>query len=135
MGAFARWLALTRRERRLVLESAGAITIVVAGLRLLGARRMLRLPPVSARGNAGPGPDEIRDHVAAIERAGRYIPGGTCLTQSLALARILRRRGVAAYVRIGVKTAGALEAHAWVEADGEALTDAPDLRARFAPIN
>jgi Transglutaminase-like superfamily len=38
---------------------------------------------------------------------------------------MLRRSGNAAEVRIGVKTAGRFEAHAWVERDGVAVQDVP----------
>ena len=76
----------------------------------------------------------IGDVVTAVDRAGRYVPGGTCLPKSLALAWMLRRRGVSAAVRIGVRTAGGFEAHAWVEVEGVALP-APDGAAdRFAAI-
>jgi hypothetical protein len=70
---------------------------------------------------------EIRDCIVAVQRAGRVVPGGSCLPQSLALARMLRKKGVAANVRIGVKADGAFAAHAWVEvAPGGA---SPALRA------
>ncbi len=46
----------------------------------------------------------------------------TCLRQSLALWWLLRRRGLVADLRIGVrKDAGNLQAHAWVEHRGEPL--------------
>jgi transglutaminase-like putative cysteine protease len=76
----------------------------------------------------------IGDVVTAIERAGRYGPAGTCLPKSLALAWMLRGRGVAATVRIGVRTAGGFEAHAWVECEGVAVTEPSGVGDRFLPI-
>lgn len=64
------------------------------------------------------------DEMAAIGRlvniAANHAPGpATCLTRSLLLIWLLRRRGVSADLRIGVNlTQGKLEAHAWVEYAG-----------------
>jgi hypothetical protein len=58
-----------------------------------------------------------------------------CLARSLALARMLARRGLAADVRIGVQTAdGRLTAHAWVEWMGLVLNDSPRHRQGFVPF-
>jgi hypothetical protein len=121
MAAVARWRALSPHEQTLVVRAAVSVAAMACGLRLIGVRRMLAAaarPPRHATGIA------IADYVTAIARAGRYVPGGTCLTTSLALARMLRKNGVAANVRIGVKAAGAFEAHAWVEVDGAPITSA-----------
>jgi hypothetical protein len=60
----------------------------------------------------------------------------TCLTRSLALAWMLRRRGAAAHVRIGVRFAsGTLDAHAWVELDGQPVNDRADVSTRFAAFD
>ena len=57
----------------------------------------------------------------------------TCLRQSLALWWLLRRRGIPAELRIGVrKDDGELQAHAWVEHDGQALNDAQNATAYSA---
>ena len=47
---------------------------------------------------------------------------------------VRRGLGVAAAVHIGVRTTGRFEAHAWVECDGVAVTDASDVEDRFATI-
>ncbi|MDQ3648509.1 MAG: lasso peptide biosynthesis B2 protein [Actinomycetota bacterium] len=60
-----------------------------------------------------------------VRRAGRLLPGGdNCLVQSIALERMLRRRGHPAELRIGVRRAPeGLAAHAWVEHGGRALLE------------
>jgi hypothetical protein len=59
-----------------------------------------------------------------------------CLTRSLALVRVLARRGVATDIRIGVRTQDAkLQAHAWVESRGRVLNDDPLSIQRFAPFD
>ena len=123
MGAYARWRALRRNERRLVLSSALAVGAAAAGVRIAGVRRLLRAVSRASHGRALTA-NQIRDRVTSVDRAGRYVPGGTCLTKSLALAWLLRRNGVAATVRIGVSTGEGFAAHAWVECDGAALNGA-----------
>src|SRR5947207_11804787 len=68
----------------------------------------------------------IGELVTAVDRGGRYVPGGTCLPKSLALAWFLRRWGSDANVCIGTrKDNGRFEAHAWVEVAGVAINEAP----------
>jgi hypothetical protein len=130
MRSFDRWRALGRDEKRLVLGAALAVGVAAAGLRVAGVRRMLRAAAPKIGGRALT-PPEIRTRVNAIDRAGRYVPGGTCLAKSLALAWMLRRNGVAAMVRIGVRTGGRFDAHAWVECEGTPIGDAPDGYTAF----
>jgi hypothetical protein len=130
MRAYARWRSIDRREQWLVVQSATALAVSVIALRVLGIRRLLRIASRTVRVSS------FRDHdigmrLAAMDRAGRYIPGGTCLAKSLALTWILRGRGVPAEVRIGVRKNGALEAHAWVECEGIAVTEPARVADRF----
>ena len=63
--------------------------------------------------------------LAAI--AGRRGPiHATCLRQSLLVYWLLRRRGLAPELKIGVqRIPGAMDAHAWVELEGIALPPGP----------
>jgi hypothetical protein len=68
--------------------------------------------------------------------AGRYVPtNGSCLRLSLLVWWLLRRKGVPAELRIGVRQHGGFSAHAWVELAGQAVNDAPDVAERFAPFD
>ena len=72
----------------------------------------------------------------AVQAAARRVPGATCLTQALALHRLLAKAGHASEIRIGVAKGerGSLESHAWVVCDGRVLVgDGGDL-ARYEPI-
>ena len=77
---------------------------------------------------------ELNDIGALVNSAARYAPGPvTCLTRSLLLRWLLRRRGIASDLRIGVQLVqGRLDAHAWVEYEGVPINDAPDVAQRFA---
>ena len=107
------------------------IGVTITALRVLGVARTLRM---AQRSPKRPTKTVIGEMVTAVDRAGRYVPGGTCLPKSLALAWLLRGLGVAAAVRIGVKTAGGFEAHAWVDCEGVALTAPGGAADRFTAI-
>ena len=64
--------------------------------------------------------------------ANRWPFGGRCLQRSLVLIWLLRRRGIAGQMRIGVlKGADQMAAHAWVEVAGEPVNDTPGHCAAF----
>ena len=60
----------------------------------------------------------------------------TCLTRSVVLVEELRRRGMAADLRIGARVGarGALDAHAWVELDGRPVNDRADIAREYPPL-
>ncbi len=59
-----------------------------------------------------------------------------CLAESVVLWFLLRRRGIAANLRIGVsKEGGRFEAHAWVEFEGVALNEDGFSPGRFAAFD
>jgi hypothetical protein len=56
-----------------------------------------------------------------------------CLEQSLALYAMLRRAGAPATLRIGARPVP-FAAHAWVEIDGEPVSEPPDFIAQLVPF-
>jgi len=67
-----------------------------------------------------------------------------CLTRSLALARLLKKRGVSFVVRSGIPRGAAVgpgsdpagfSAHAWVEHDGIVLNGHQDVATRFSTFD
>jgi hypothetical protein len=76
-------------------------------------------------------------HLAwAVANAARWSPWRpSCLARSLALWSLLRDAGLASQVRVGARQGAAgLLAHAWVEIDGNALSDDADPAGRFPPL-
>lgn len=74
----------------------------------------------------------------AVDRAADYgLFRPTCLVRSLALQRMLHRAHVSGgVVRIGVRRKGEkLEAHAWIELDGEVVGERPEHAATFTPLH
>lgn len=132
MRVFDRWRALDGRAKRLSLEAA-LLTAIAAALVTLGrAPRLLR--STAPRGATSAQATDLQELTAAVARASRYLPGATCLARALALAWMLKRRGIAADVRLGVRTdTGRLFAHAWVECQGTVL-GGPAAGESFVPI-
>jgi len=102
--------------------SAFVVAAVTILLRVVRVQRLLRAASRPIHGRAATD-HEIDMRVGAIDRAGRYVPGATCLAKSLALTWMLRGRGRSASVHMGVENTAPLEAHAWVECEGVSLTD------------
>jgi transglutaminase superfamily protein len=55
----------------------------------------------------------------SVKMASRAVPYATCLTQALALHRLLARHGHCSVIQVGVRNVdGRFLAHAWVEHEG-----------------
>jgi len=120
---FDRLRALSAEERRSVARAALALATAITIVKFAGVRRALTWAHCALRRTArSKSADDAA--VRAVDRAARYVPGSTCLIKSLALARVLRAEGRAAVVRLGTVRGDDFGAHAWVEADGVALTSA-----------
>ena len=71
----------------------------------------------------------------AVRVASRAVPGTTCLTQSLALHRLLLDYRHSSIVQVGVgNTHGRFTAHAWVEHDGQLLLATPEDVSAYSRV-
>lgn len=131
--AYARWLALTWGERRLLLGLMLGLLVVAAMLRVLGVFRTRRWLERFSNHAAFRVADS--DGLRAAERLAELaaIAGRrgaitvTCLRQSLLVYWLLRRRGFAPDLKIGMRSLdGVVDGHAWVELGGVALNQ-PNL--------
>ena len=128
---------MSPRDLRATLSALVLLPALWIALRILGLRRLAgwieRRPLAQSEIDR---PTAIDEAVRAVARASRRGAGrGTCLSQSLALVHLLRRRGIQSALRLGVRKSGErMEAHAWVEADGVVLNDSADVAARFVPL-
>lgn len=125
-----------------MVQAAVLLPLLAAALRRWKLRRVLdALARLPARPVPSVDPDVAVNRVRrAVARAAAYgVRRANCLERSLVLWFMLRRRGVAADLRIGVRRRPggdsgdrALDFHAWVERDGVVLNDVADVRTRFA---
>jgi hypothetical protein len=136
----ARKLSSLSPPKRLLLAQACALLVLTtAALGLLGFRRwqatLARWTAERSPGRRqGPGADFEGAAARLVRAAARRLAGAdSCLPEALVLWALLRRHGIDADLRLGVrKRDGRLEAHAWVERGGRALHDAG--AAAFAPF-
>lgn len=132
-----RWRKLSLSQKVVLLDAWSSLICLTVLLRWGGFRRAHTLlarftPPVLSNS-----PLEAPALAAAVEQAARIAPiQVSCLTRSLALWWLLRRRRIAGELCIGVrKNDGQLQAHAWVEEQGRVLNDAPDVAQRYAAFD
>lgn len=131
----AKLRALSWPERRTLLAAMAWMPLFWLGLHGLGLHRFqawLQRPRLLMRNDLSL--HEIMGMATAVNRAARLVRiPANCLTRSLLLGWLLRRRGVASQLRIGVKKdKGSLAAHAWVEYEGIPINDQPDVGEQFA---
>jgi hypothetical protein len=118
---------LPHARRRLLPRTVLLVAAVRVGLWILPFDRLRRfmhaLPPRPAA-LAGSTP---RDLAWAVAAASRRIPAASCLTQSLALQKLLDAAGHASRLEIGVAKSAerGFQAHAWVECGGQTLLSSP----------
>ena len=129
--------ALSLGQQRTLLAACLWLPFFWLSLRVLGLARLqalLQSQPLAAQLAPVLMLPEIQALGEAVNIAARHLPfPATCLTRSLLLGWLLRRRGVQSQVRIGVRlTQGALDAHAWVECEGVPVNDSPDVSSQFA---
>jgi hypothetical protein len=118
-------MAMPAGEQGRAIEAALCLLAVRLALALLPFPRALRLfgivPGENACGRIAP--QRAAEISRAIARAARVVPfRAVCLQQAFAAVLMLRRRGLAATVHLGLARDGAedLKAHAW-SCSGEAL--------------
>jgi hypothetical protein len=114
---------------------APVVVAVKLGLVVLGFARTMRFIEwlVGGRGESVVPPDGWVDDVArGVVTAAVFCPGRVeCLEQSMVLYYLLRRHGVAAELRFGVRT-NPFAAHAWVMHRGVAVDQELERLELFA---
>ena len=133
MSAFGRLASLPPERRTLLARALAVVAWYRVALWLLPFRWVQALPARAAKRRR---PSRTALELAeAVTAAAKRVPHASCLTQALALQSLLVKEGYAPTLKLGVaKTpGGALEAHAWVEADGRILIGGPES-ARFVPL-
>jgi hypothetical protein len=138
-GRWRKLGALSPRERLVLIRALVGLPLMSLRLRLFGLRGLrVPLPPASLEAEP-PG-----DSLSRAQRINRLVEaalhvgfgGYTCLQKSAVLWRLLRREGLEAELRLGVRRVEqASEFHAWVEFDGRVLNDVQSVRERFVPFN
>ncbi len=131
---------LSATERSLLLQALLLLPLVALALQVVGFQKTQALLKRIPEQATLPLPPEISSQpwitVKMVQRAARYQPWwANCLKQSLVLWLLLRRQGILSDLRIGVQqSAGKFAAHAWVEYEGVALNESPDVDRFYIPF-
>lgn len=141
LSTVAQWRRLSANERRTLLQALLLVPAMHVVVRVIGfnrlQQRIARTTPRRSRAEATAA-THLRTCVVSVNRVKRFsVLGlrGNCLSQSLALTWLLRRRGLSPTLRLGARLIdGQFDAHAWVEYDGRVLNDTQDVGARFTPL-
>jgi hypothetical protein len=128
-----------RRRPTVFLGKVWLLAMVIRlALWLLPFGAVQRLTRHWGRQSARAGVGRRRDPdvlAAAVRYATRYVPRASCLTQALVAQVLLSRSGYAPALRIGLARGpgGALNAHAWLENEGEVVLGG-GTTARFTAL-
>jgi hypothetical protein len=132
-----RFSALDKEARAVVVRAGLLLPLLSLSLRIRGFRQtqamLQKFLPTTTREPS----TSLCNMVRMVRAAARYgFAPANCLEQSLALWFLLGRKGIASELRVGTrKTAGVFEAHAWVECDGEALNETPEVHQHYAAFD
>jgi Transglutaminase-like superfamily len=126
-------------DRSRALEAVAQLVRASVELRLTPSERTIALlgSPAGAVPDVpvGAAPLEEAERVGgAVARAAELLPWHpTCLRQALAARRMLRRRGIASSLHLGVRSGAEWAAHAWVTVEGTPVVGRPG-HERFVPL-
>lgn len=126
-----RFYHLPPGERIILGQAWGFFLLAQLALRILPFPRLLTLSDRVLLRRAGEPPLALVPPIPRlewlVEVAARYAPvKATCLKKALVLSWLLRMRGIATTLRIGVsRQEGELKAHAWLEREGQVIPRLP----------
>jgi hypothetical protein len=124
MSRWQRFFHRSRLERALLVKAAALLLLIRIALGVMPLRTLKNILAWRLR---SPSPDRkapsLRQIRWAVECAARRITGSTCLVQGLAALRLGRSAGYDVNLIIGTAKDidGGLDAHAWVEYEGETI--------------
>lgn len=134
-GNATAFVALSWKERWLFAQALLLLPVVALAVRCVPFRHLRAIvdrPSPNLKSDRARG-DRIAHMVAAAAAYGPY--RAMCVPQSLVLQWLLRRHGIRGELRYGVKKVDAeINAHCWVELDGQPLIDSPDVHRHYAVL-
>jgi hypothetical protein len=140
MRQLRNFLNLTTGDRLLLLSTLVLLAILRLGLWLLPFKTLLALLPRLSQITFTPNlshPILLNKVIWAVNVSSRYMPGGVkCLARALTTKVLLDRLEHPPELRIGVAKGdqGTLEAHAWVEYQGQIIIGNLRDLSRFVPL-
>jgi hypothetical protein len=135
-GRLQKFLALNHSHRRLLIQAAVLTPLFGLAVRAFGLARVQSYLESMPLGPIAIAKDEADRIARTVAMAARHtLVPATCLSRSLLLQWLLRRRGMPSELRIGGRMSkGAFDAHAWVEVAGAPVDDDAEVAARYLPF-
>jgi hypothetical protein len=132
-------LRLHKIERQLLIQTFILLGLIILGLRWLPFQKILDILANISQAFSRQQPSTIRleQIVHAVELSSNYMPGEVlCLPRALTMQVLMRHQGYAPQFRIGVAKGkeGNLEAHAWVEYQGNVVMGYMSDLSRYTPL-
>ena len=117
----------------MLLTAEGLLTLALMRVLLRFAPGRVLRDVLDTRAEGKPADPRV---IAAFRRACARAPfAHNCMHRSLALQRMLARRGTNAQLRIGLGAKPRLfPGHAWLECGGTVINDDPEMIARYTPL-
>ncbi len=128
--------SLSVSEVWFLVEAAAAVVAFDLALRLFSSKTCLAVFESKGGSHQKQEGADLQRMVWLVDVADRYAPGrSSCLRQAAALAWLLRRRGIATSLRIGVAREGDnLLAHSWLQSQEGELFGLSD-NDKYAPLS
>ena len=130
MSLLRRALRLPFADQRLLAEAVAGLVVAGALLRIWPFRRLAARMGTHMAESPGALDPATADEAArirwAVEACARHLPWHpVCLPQAIAAQWMLRRRGIASTLYLGVRPGAQYDAHAWVRAGSLIVTGGP----------
>ena len=136
------FFGLRGSDRWVLIQTVILLPVTTLGVRFAGVGRCYKALGRLAPRTGVPGtlPPESAHAAILIRRAlevmdiaeHRGLNGGNCLSRSLVLWWLLRRKGIETDLRIGARSLkGAFDAHAWLEHQGRPINDTEGVAERY----
>lgn len=139
MGRWFKLTKLTKGKRQLLFKTCLVLTLTRLGLYLLPFHVLMKAIRKACESNLqsvvrSPSPVDV---VWAVESVSRHMPGHPkCLARALTTKVLLHQQGYVSKLQIGVAKSdnGSLNAHAWIEYDGQIIIGNLRDLSRFIPL-
>ena len=133
-------LSLSGNDQRLLFQAWLLLLVVDLGLRIAPFRFIQKLLTVTSKSTSLENISE-EDTFQNVERivdvaGNNHLYPMTCLRRALVLQRLLALRGIETELRFGVHKGGnKLSAHAWLEYQGQSVSERRESYQEFIPIS
>ena len=126
MSGVVKFFRLSFHAQLLLIRSLSLLFMAHLSLRVFSLHLTRRLFSARVRKATS---QNINELVCAVNSASRRLPFISCMPRAIVAQRLLALHGYRAAMRIGVAPPGEnkLQAHAWLEYEGEAVLGASEL--------